>query len=98
MGDDPALAALIDYRLGEEFIDVLKTLRKLELHSTETVEVKDPVAESPALFLNVGSNEGLEHGRGDHRAEIALEREVVAGAPNPQPARHALLNCGNSGR
>jgi saccharopine dehydrogenase (NAD+, L-lysine forming) len=28
------------YGLGEEFIDVLKTLRKLDLHSTETVEVK----------------------------------------------------------
>ncbi len=28
------------YGLGAEFIDVLKTLRKLELHSTETVEVK----------------------------------------------------------
>jgi saccharopine dehydrogenase-like NADP-dependent oxidoreductase len=28
------------YGLGEEFIDVLKTLRKLDLHSTETVDVK----------------------------------------------------------
>ena len=28
------------YGLGEEFIDVLKTLRKLDLHSTATVEVK----------------------------------------------------------
>ena len=27
------------YGLGEEFIDVLKTLRKLDLHSTEAVEV-----------------------------------------------------------
>jgi saccharopine dehydrogenase (NAD+, L-lysine-forming) len=28
------------YGLGDEFIDVLKTLRKLELHSTEAVEVR----------------------------------------------------------
>ena len=28
------------YGLGEEFIDVLKTLRKLELHSTQAVDVK----------------------------------------------------------
>jgi saccharopine dehydrogenase (NAD+, L-lysine-forming) len=28
------------YGLGEEFIDVLKTLRKLELHSTEAIEVR----------------------------------------------------------
>ena len=28
------------YGLGEEFIDVLKTLRKLDLHSTEAVDVK----------------------------------------------------------